>query len=377
VPPKVSLARFYLSKRLGRPGGLVRRAMTLHINHFTATSSYPRLTSSLMITSAGVRVAEKVSESQTYWLPVASLLSADSPRLLGEVSEHTRLLAESGQPFPPILVHKRRMQVIDGMHRLRATILRGEESIEAVLFDGDEAEVFLIAVRSNIEHGLPLTRADREAAAIRIIKSHPEHSDRMIGSIVGLAPVTVAAIRQRSCQGDVDLDSRLGRDGRVRPLSSAAARLAASRMLAENPGASLRQVAESAGLSPATVRDVRERMSRGDDPVPDRERRHRGARHSRSALERGKGDRSGPTRSLKMLLQNLKRDPSLHYSESGRALLHWLFSHAKGPDGGEELAATVPDHAVYVIAELARACAGEWLSFADRLEGQVRGSDSA
>jgi ParB-like chromosome segregation protein Spo0J len=316
---------------------------------------------------------EDLAEVRTCRISVSSLVPADSPRLLGEVPEHVRLLAESDQPFPPILVHRQTMQVIDGMHRLQATILRGGDTVEVVFLDCDPGEAFLVAVRSNIKHGLPLTRADREAAVIRIIKSHPQLSDRMIGSAVGLAPVTVAAIRQRSClAGEADTSSRIGRDGRVRPLNSAAARLNASRMIAGMPEASLRDIAQATGLSPGTVRDVRERVFRGDDPVPDRERKDRRFQRSKPVRERKSDVGSVSTRDLNDLLGGLRHDPSLRYSEPGRALLKWLFSHSSGLEDGEKLAAIVPSHALYPLAELAKAYAGKWLGFAARLEQRIR-----
>jgi ParB-like chromosome segregation protein Spo0J len=102
-------------------------------------------------------------------LLVASLLPADSPRLAGEDPHHTQMLADSESTLPPILVHRATMQVIDGMHRLNAAILRGEKTIRARFFEGATAQAFVLAVQSNIAHGLPLTTADREAAAARII----------------------------------------------------------------------------------------------------------------------------------------------------------------------------------------------------------------
>jgi len=60
------------------------------------------------------------------------LVSSDSPRLVGESVDHIRMLAESGTDLPPILVHRPTMRVIDGMHRLRATTLRGERELRAV-----------------------------------------------------------------------------------------------------------------------------------------------------------------------------------------------------------------------------------------------------
>ena len=57
--------------------------------------------------------------------------------------EHIRSLAELQDELPPILVHRTTMRVIDGMHRLKAAILRGERTIEATFYDGDDAEAFV------------------------------------------------------------------------------------------------------------------------------------------------------------------------------------------------------------------------------------------
>ncbi|MGH8879883.1 MAG: hypothetical protein ACRD0P_21450, partial [Stackebrandtia sp.] len=54
---------------------------------------------------------------------IALLRPADSPRLDGENSEHTQMLAESSEKLPPILVHRQTMRVIDGVHRLSAALL--------------------------------------------------------------------------------------------------------------------------------------------------------------------------------------------------------------------------------------------------------------
>jgi hypothetical protein len=51
-------------------------------------------------------------------------------------------------------------------------------------------------VGMNIAHGLPLTRADRTAAAARVVHSYPQWSDRMISTVVGLSAGTVAKVSQ-------------------------------------------------------------------------------------------------------------------------------------------------------------------------------------
>jgi ParB/Sulfiredoxin domain len=300
---------------------------------------------------------------------ISRLLAADTPRLNGESSEHIRLLAASEAPLPPILVHRDTMQVIDGMHRMRAAVLRGEDTIEAKFFDGSQAEAFISAVRANTEHGLPLTLADREAAAARILVTHPHCSDRWIASVTGLAAGTVGSIRRQHSDGR-EVTARIGRDGRVRPLSSDGGRRIASDAIAKHPEASLRAIARLAGISPATVRDVRERMRRGDDPVATRRSSSR-EKCGPAAHPRPQRGQAGSLRRPTQLLQNLRKDPSLRLTEAGRSLLRWLEPRASGPGDWRGVIDAAPPHCAYLVAELARSCAEEWLDFARQLEQQL------
>jgi ParB-like chromosome segregation protein Spo0J len=304
-------------------------------------------------------------------LPISSLLPADSPRLAGEDIQHARSLAGSDAELPPILVHRKTMRVIDGMHRLRAAVLRGEDEIEVRLFDGGEDAAFVIAVEANVAHGLPLSLADREAAAARILKTHLQWSDRAIAVVVGLSAKTVGAIRNGASADLPQLHSRIGRDGRVRPLNSADGRRRASELIALRPDASLRTIAHESGISPGTARDVRERMRRGDDPIPPRQRGD-GTGNKPPAPERQlrrgvAAGRVSVSRDRAMILRNLRRDPSVRFNDSGRNLLRWLDARAIGVDGWESVVQSIPPHCAYVIADLACAIAEEWLSVAEHV----------
>ncbi|GIH21043.1 ParB/RepB/Spo0J family partition protein [Rugosimonospora africana] len=301
------------------------------------------------------------------WVPVRALRAGDSPRLAGESAEHARVLAESGAALPPILVHRASMRVIDGMHRLLAAELRGDQTIEVEFFDGPDDDTFVAAVRANIAHGLPLTLEDRQAAAARILVTYPHYSDRSIAQIAGLAAGTVREIRQRSAPARDDAGAaRVGLDGRVRPLCSADTRRRARDAIVQRPDASLREIARTVGLSPTTVRDVRDRMRRGEDPVPDRAQAGRGPR-----ADGGGATPPDPGASRKRLLENLGKDPSLRFTDSGRSLLRALFARCAGPPD-LHLLRSLPPHCVYTIASLARACAEDWLRFAEELPQHVR-----
>ncbi|GAA0664744.1 hypothetical protein GCM10009535_50600 [Streptomyces thermocarboxydovorans] len=56
----------------------------------------------------------------------------------------------------------------------------------------------VLAVKLNSSHGLPLTLADRKAAALQMLADFPEWSNRRLAGIVGLSDKTVAALRRRS-----------------------------------------------------------------------------------------------------------------------------------------------------------------------------------
>lgn len=304
-------------------------------------------------------------------LRIASLKGGASPRIDGEVDEHVKLLAEIDAPLPPILVHRRHLRVIDGMHRLLAAQLRGQRTIDVRYFEGTEEEAFVLAVKANTEHGLPLTRADREAAAARIVTSHPHCSDRWLAAITGLAASTVATIRRRSTRAEHRDIPRIGRDGRVRPVSSADARRVASDVITKNPQASLREVARIAGLSPTTVRDVRERMQRGDDPIPPQERRARTRGRRTGARPGGRQPQAGAPRERNSLLDQLRKDPSVRFTDSGRALLRWLEVAAGDKSLRRDLIDAAPPHCLYIIAELASRCGRAWLELAEQLKEQA------
>ncbi|WP_230425012.1 ParB/RepB/Spo0J family partition protein [Prauserella cavernicola] len=283
------------------------------------------------------------------------------------------MLAESAAPLPPILLHRPTMKVIDGMHRLRAVGLRGHDEILVRYFEGSEAEAFVWAVHTNIAHGLPLTRADREAAAGRILRTHPDWSDRAIAATSGLSPATVGVLRHRSTGQISQLNTRVGRDGRVRPLNAAEGRRRAGEIIAKHPEISLREVARLAGVSVGTARDVRERLRRGDDPVPERVRelaqRQHGARgkSARAPVHMAEAEQS-------IALHNLCRDPSIRFSETGRSLIRWLGVHSVRSDGLEDVVRAIPPHLTGLMAELARACAEKWISLAEELDERSENS---
>ncbi|WP_433399565.1 ParB N-terminal domain-containing protein [Streptomyces sp. CA-146814] len=330
-------------------------------------------------------------------VPVALLRTGFSPRMDGEDPDHIRILSENAEELPPILVHRASMKVIDGAHRLRVVELLGEARIAARFFDGDPADARLLAVAANIAHGRPLSTADRAAAATRIFATHPLWSDRAVAAVAGLSPKKIARLRRELTLPQSD--SRVGRDGRVRPIDPASRRERAGELIQSNPGFSLRQIAAEVGLAPATVADVRDRIQRGESPVPSgvRRRSARAAELTRPATMRPVPAELGTVRSVnsrlpaarqqsapademppgaaledvRKITSMLARDPSLRHNTSGRSLLRMLDACALITLDRQKITETVPAHCKESVAQLARGYAGMWRWLAEDLVRQV------
>ena len=297
-------------------------------------------------------------------VPISSLQLDTSPRHGGENDEHTRLLAESEQQLPPIVVHGPSMRVIDGIHRVRAAILRGEQAIAAKIYQGTDDDAFLLAVRLNIAHGMPLTRAERTAAAVRIIGCHPHWSDGMIATTVGLSPRTVAKARHRSTPQTRESTTRLGQDGRVRPIDPAAGRLRVAALLADNPSSPIRTIAHQAGVSSSTVHDVRQRLRAGQPPTPRSPDRSASDARPRTAPDRASADRAEIT----AIFAELKKDVAQQAGKAPRSLLRCLDRYHLNIPGANKIIEMVSPRWASSVSRLAREYARIWTHIAAQLE---------
>jgi ParB-like nuclease family protein len=305
---------------------------------------------------------EAEDESSIVWVPTNALRYADSPRLAGENEEHIMVLASSQARLPAILVRRATMCVIDGMHRLRAAILRGQDYVEVRFFDGDTDAAFVLAVRSNIAHGLPLTLADRTQAASRIIKSHPHWSDRMIAASAGLSPKTVGTIRRRS-NTETHPTVRLGRDGRARVVK----RQTRNAIFADVAVEALARGAPDAE-APLTFPRPRPPL---ESTAPRVSRPARTESQKVEDLSTGSRRTARASTDTASILSALRRDPSLRFTESGRKLLRLLDSHNVSPHPWEQMMEAVPAHCVDRVAEVARRYSSAWREFADLLGQQT------
>ena len=182
--------------------------------------------------------------------------------------------------------------------------------IDAYFVGGSKESAFVLAVQENSAHGLPLALPDRRTAAARILQAYPNWSDRRIAAATGLSARTVASVRCASAETPQS-HTRLGKDGRVRPLEATDGRQFAAELIHLRPEASLREIAEATGISPSTVRDVRARLDRGESPVP--------------VADPGKQKRSSPERDESALphpsARNRRRHDRAHRSNRPPPLL--------------------------------------------------------
>ncbi|MEU8775839.1 ParB N-terminal domain-containing protein [Streptomyces sp. NPDC048606] len=304
-----------------------------------------------------------------------------------------RRLAEIVAQLPPVLVHRPTMRVVDGTHRIEAARMMGLDSVEVRFFDGPEEEVFLRSVAANIAHGLPLSLADRKAAALRVLASRPHLSDRTVAGHTGLDAKTVASVRRCSAVGLPALNARTGADGRVHPLDRTAERLHAAELMTKDPDLPLRAVVRETGLSLGTAHDVRRRLRLGEDPVP-AGRQGAGPGRSRTPPSAGSPDPAPPTGPTPLpapavagapsprrreaderdrrrrpldTLRGLAGDPSLRQSESGRDFIRWMHTHFVLDEAWRKRVDAIPPHCNEAVAEMARHCSESWLRFAEDL----------
>jgi ParB-like chromosome segregation protein Spo0J len=333
----------------------------------------------------GVILLGQSGAGEAQSVPIALLHTADSPRLQAEDPDYVRMLMQVEGELPPIVVHRPTMRVVDGMHRVRAALLRGDDRIAARFVDVPEEDLFLLAVRLNADHGMPLSPADRRAAAARILGSHPHLSDRAVAAATGLASKTVRNVRAQHGASSSASQIRIGRDGRRRPLSAAEGRRSAGALIRADPRTPLRQIAKQSGISLGTAADVRDRVLRGENPVPGEET---------TGVEEAAGVESdshtaepvvsthrrvvlpefGGQRDAAVVMRILVSDPSLRFTQTGREMLRWLSTRVIDPQDWRALVDEMPAHCTGTVADLARRCSDTWRDFADELERRHRTS---
>ena len=165
-----------------------------------------------------------------------------SPRFGEQDVDHARALAFRLDDCPPILVERSTSTVIDGVHRVLAARMLNRATVPVRYFEGTHEEAFVEAVKANVTHGKPLTLAEREAAARKLLGMHNDWSNRLVGDVCGLSDKTVGRLRKTTAELP-QLSVRMGRDGRHRPIDSNPLRKQIATVLRAKPDASPEEVA--------------------------------------------------------------------------------------------------------------------------------------
>jgi hypothetical protein len=279
--------------------------------------------------------------------------------------DHVRILMELKGEWPPILVWGGQNLVIDGAHRVCAARRLGLNSVMVDRFWGTAEEVYVEAVRRNVEHGLPLSLCDRMRAAERILEDHPEWSDRRISSVCAVGAKGVSRLRlERSASAEAPLpdpDTRIGMDGKIRPVHPAQARERALRALEDNPEGSLRLIAAVAGVSPETVRSVRKNLQ-GEAEIRPLLRVDEPPSVDSPVLLHSADDRP---------MGHWGEDPAFSSRAHGDQFAAWFEESTVG-DEWRHYFDVVPVSRIYEIADEAQRRAACWSEFAQTLEARVQ-----
>jgi ParB-like chromosome segregation protein Spo0J len=267
-------------------------------------------------------------------------------------ADHLNVICLAKGKWPPIVVRRGDNAIIDGNYRYLAACRLGYTHIECMYFDGGDEDAFLEALRRNLTHGLPLSLEDRKRAARLLLQSHPEWSDRRIAGECSLAPGTLRRLRAgMPTPGEANaVTSRLGRDGRRRPVDPEASRQRILRVIAAHPEHSLGEIARITQTSPATVRSVVKR--------PPQE-------------SHGSGPQMLDTRGLiGTACGAWVADSALSSMVDGKDFAHWLEQTTIRAEW-EGFVDGVPLSRVYEVADEARRRGRAWVEFAERLEARI------
>jgi ParB-like nuclease family protein len=360
-------------------------------------------------------------------VPVSSLVPGFHLRQDGTDAAHVRLLADAAGTarLPSILVQRHGARIIDGMHRVEVAKLRGEWSIRARVVDCTDEEALVLAVKSNTLHGLPLTRADRISSAKLILADHADWSDRSVAVITGLSAKAIASLRNSSTGENPFCGKRLGRDGKRRPIVPSEGRRRAAEYIMAHPEASLREVARETDVSLGTVHDVRERIRRGHgqpEELPGQSARRTAALQTElapagqpgpvtagpvtagsaaagsaaagpvtagsaaagpampgpavtrppvRAIHPATAARGIPRQAWPTVAAKLAGDPTIRYTEGGRAFLRWMAGHSMQSDEWQEFVDAIPQHWLDEVSRIAVNMSEEWRQFAERLGSKL------
>jgi ParB-like chromosome segregation protein Spo0J len=310
-------------------------------------------------------VARQTTAELSGEMDVKLLKLGMSPRFSEQDLDHAKALAHRFDECPPIVVERSTSTVIDGVHRLLAARLLGRSKVIVNFFDGTHDEAYVEAVRANISHGKPLTLAEREAAAKKILGMRSDWSDRLVGSIYGLSGKTVGRLR-KSTEEIPQLMVRVGRDGRQRPTNSSQLRKEIATALGERPDANSTEIAKTVSTSPTTVRDVRKRIERGESFTPSNRPKNAAARNANRI------DDVNRASAKEELFVNWRTDSAILALSGGEEFAKWLDETNVTSSHWEPVLALIPIGRIPKLIEHARSSALEWTILASSLETRFR-----
>jgi ParB-like chromosome segregation protein Spo0J len=304
--------------------------------------------------------------SEVRLLPVSELKPDSSLRENGIDSQHVAVLCELEGQWSPVLVHGPSNLVVDGAHRVAAARRLGLTTIPAQIFDGPMNNAFVESVRRNSRHGLPLTVNDRMRAARRIVSLFPEWSDRRIAKVCALSSTTVGKVRREASTVDATHTStRVGIDGRRRPVQPGATRQRVLEALERNPTGSLRSIAAEACASPETVRTIRNSLQADGAAL---------GPNPRMLLDSHLGHLGGPLGASAPepeVLKAIQDDSALSSCTNHEGLMTWLES-ASEVERWPLFVDVIPRGRVYELADQARRLSEQWALFARALESRAK-----
>jgi len=287
--------------------------------------------------------------SEVTRVALAELATGSSFRESGVNEEHVQLLVGLGGAWPPILARRADRVVVDGMHRVVAARRLGLERIATEWFDGGPDDALVEFIRRNVCHGLPLTLWERKRATARVLRAHPDWSDRRVAELCAISPKTVATVRRAAREArptavlpQLNAGSRIGRDHRARPLDRAEMRARVVEAIEARPEASLRTLAAAVGVSPETVRLVRRRL------------------RSEAAADTLPADDTLPA---------WEQDAALASCEGD--FVDWFDRTSIGEQDCVERVDALPLGRIYEVADEARRRSEMWMRFARRAEARA------
>jgi len=191
-------------------------------------------------------------------VPLAELSDADWPRVRGLDLRHAKALATKEDDLPPILVSSRSLQIIDGMHRLRAAELRGQRYVGVRFVDVGPDGAFPARGASQSHARNPFDRRRPPGQSPSdLVRPHRSGGYRRGHPHSPRRPTTTPAGRRPPWPRRP-----------YPPFATTHGRRHAGEIIAADPNTPLRDVARAAGISVAAAHDVQLRLRRGDDGVP-------------------------------------------------------------------------------------------------------------